>query len=130
MSAVMSSATSSSISLRPVILAILLFANVASGFSRDEVHAHQDATPGHTHHVADHNHDINNDHPDIQVHVTADTDRNDRIHMHDTSAHGFAVIPAAVLSVGEYPKVRNNPVLLTQRPPDKATPPLYRPPIV
>lgn len=128
----MAGKTTDRIGIQTAVLAVLLLSMVASGFSRAELHSHQDAFPGHTHEVSSHHHHEHDSEADLRAIPDAgpgQSGNTDSSHVHELCAPALSIMPGTTFSIPAFPNTSINPAMQNQRPPDKASPPLYRPPI-
>lgn len=108
-----------------VILPVLLFSVIASGFPKIEFHTHADAQPGHAH--------VTHDHDEPDGHHSENLDEPGNIgvtHTHDISGPSLTLISAFNLNVATRWRTDERFPLPVAKPPDRVIPPLYRPPIV
>lgn len=107
-------------------LAVLLLALITSGIPLAEVHAHENATFGHSH-----SHHYDND-PDPH-HGALTTDESTppagTSHVHDVNAPALTLIQQIDIDVISIWADSPVPALFPFRPPDNFITPLYRPPI-
>lgn len=124
----MSSLPSFSECARKAIFCVLLVAVVGTGVPVIEVHAHDDASFGHTHDAHHHSHDL----VEIPNHDGSDNPESadeDTKHAHAVAsvALGLTTTTTVDISIPAYGRSPLPPP--ASRPPDKPFPPLYRPPI-
>lgn len=115
-----------SVFARRTIVFVLLLAIVLSGVPLVEVHAHENATFGHSHASLDHGHGSVGDHDSPSYDENADEPGTLHVHSLDTPAltllESLQANPANIMHACDA-------MVLRSRPPDNVIAPLYRPPI-
>ena len=109
---------------RTVFLFVLLFAIIASGIPRAEMHSHTDAQFGHTHDFHDH------DEPDSDQ--PGDTNNIGDLglkHVHDVGMQSLTLVSSLNVAPVQLVRGRSGVPPPATRPPDNLITPLYRPPI-
>ena len=109
---------------RTVFLFVLLFAVIASGIPRAEIHSHTDAQFGHTHVFHDH------DEPDSdQPGDTNNIGNLGLMHVHDVGMQSLTLVPSLNIVPVQLVRGHGGVPPPATRPPDNLVTPLYRPPI-
>ena len=120
---------------RDVILALAIIAVVSTGVPLIEVHTHHQPSLGHSHEPHVHSHDAHahsHDVPGMPGNVEADdtnTAEAEDLHAHIVGSVAVALTSATDIDIQipAYGRSRIPPPVI--QPPDKPSPPLYRPPI-
>ena len=113
---------------RDVILALAIVAVVSTGVPLIEVHTHHQPSFGHSHDAHGHSHDV----PGMPGTVDGDdanTAEAEDLHAHIVGSVAVALTSATDIDVQIPAYGRNRIPPPVSQPPDKPSPPLYRPPI-
>ena len=113
-------------STRRVILSVFLLALITSGIPLAEVHAHENASVGHSH---THHHDNVGGHDLNELTIYDTTSSAGMLHVHDVNAPVVTLVPQIDLDAVSVWTDTPVPTLPLFRPPDNVIAPPYRPPI-
>jgi hypothetical protein len=113
---------------RRVILALLVVAVVATGLPVIEVHAHDDATYGHSHDLHDHSHGLPET-PDTENGDDPESTDAAALHAHADGCVSVGLTSSLDAEISMPAWGRSYTPRPASRPPDKPVRPLYRPPI-
>ena len=108
------------------ILSVFLLALITSGIPLAEVHAHENASIGHSH---TRHHDNVGGHDLDEPTTDKSSSLADTLHVHDINAPALTLIPQIDVDAVSVWADTPQPILPLFRPPDNLITPLYRPPI-